>query len=315
MRGTSAADKYAPSSSQERLAVQAIRLSTFVLSLSPTPVMSSEEYAFLVLASWATRISGVIIQICTDRSKSIPLAPRRVAGEIATRLAVIGPALKSLRPYGVEPSIQALSQSILRDLAEICLVCFTFKLHVLHCVMMLNTFNCAQRPKERSRRLRSTCNLRQIHDIFSAQLTDEMRQPNKSLIISCLCRHEDRQLVDDANARCLELYNRLSQHGIDDTNRLPENARNTDLDGPLIEFTDDLFEKIQDYAQCDPSTHPYTDYVEGETLWHPARLCLSEEVQKASSMTFLLSATSMIYWQGFRLTMSAITLLGYTLCI
>ncbi|KAH0439996.1 hypothetical protein CcaCcLH18_02713 [Colletotrichum camelliae] len=242
----------------------------------------SEEYAYLVLASWATKISRVIIQICTERSKSIPPTPRRIAGEIAVRLGVIGPALKSLQPYGVEPSIEGLSRYILRGLAQICI-----------------------RPQDRSRRLRSTCNLQEIHDIFSVQMIDEMKQPNKSLIIGCLCRHEDRHLVDDVNAKCLELYNGLSQNGIDDTNRLPDNARSTDLDGTLIEFTDDLFEKIQDYAQCDPSSHPdMTDHVQDETLWHPARLCLSEEGQKATSVTFLLSAANMIYWQGFRLTIS-----------
>lgn len=172
---------------------------------------------------------------------------------------------------------------------------------------MLNT--CSQRPHDRSRRLGSTCDLRQIHDIFEAQMRDERRQPSQSVIFSCLCRFEDRQLVDYVNVKCLELYNGLSQNGIDDTNRLPDNARNTDLDGPLIEFTDDLFEKVQDYAECDPGNHPHTrDDVKGETLWHPARLCLSEEGQKAASVTFLLSAANIIYWQGFRLTMSVIAL-------
>ncbi|KAK5989428.1 hypothetical protein PT974_10947 [Cladobotryum mycophilum] len=234
----------------------------------------SEEEACFILATWVQPISRDMTQVVAN--DKLPSSRRTAASDIATLLILIRTSLESLQVYWIESDVELLCRKLLNSLAGMC-----------------------SWPKSP----RTTYDIRDIIIIFKESLINNISWYKKRPVVDFFHKTRDDQLLATIRADCTNLYNKLTQDGIDDPDGMPTNIYLSSKTY-FADLNKSLFNALELHTKCKPSA-PSSQPGHSEESWHPARLCLSEEEYNRPSVSFLVSPMEMTHWQDFHLTIQS----------
>ncbi|KAH6856904.1 hypothetical protein B0I37DRAFT_389966 [Chaetomium sp. MPI-CAGE-AT-0009] len=220
-----------------------------------------------LLAARAVEVSRTIgSALSKKRLKPSDLDGFRVAGDAATKLYLISTYLRSLPPYWIEPDVEELCRTILRDLEAITQP----TRRATSSTLPLFRWNGPEDPE--------TC----LVNFFKVE-TEHARS---------------------LNGTCDDLMSKLAKD--DDAEKLPDSAsQHLDTPDVSADSTSGILKALESIAECDSVLHDTAGTTaagnrDTQTLWHPTRLCL-HETETSQSLRILVSTTDLTLWQEFYL--------------
>ncbi|KAK4222784.1 hypothetical protein QBC38DRAFT_400820 [Podospora fimiseda] len=217
-----------------------------------------------VLAAWARPVAQAVRVMACGTTRELPSERRRLAGEIFTRLELIHTYMSSIPPYLVEPSMNQLSEKVLRELASM-LIPISANRSINECVIAF-----------------------QKHFDTSLQLISPAK-------IFSFFKKSEQSRIQFLNQDCDKLYRMLNQDEISLVQGLPADTRFLDQKNQAIHLNRRMFELLRSHLHGLEQTGPSCPGSK-----HPARLCLSDDDHTLSGFNLLVSPTEeMSVWQDF----------------
>jgi hypothetical protein len=241
-----------------------------------------DEHISTLLSSDAAKLSVAIFKVLANGHLKPSNPGYKAANNIAVRLHLIHTYLDSLPPYWMEPEVEHLCHSILRDLQAITQPSKDLTTSALHKSLPF---------------LKSSVNQKSSLD------------PEKCLVTFFKMRLGNARSL---NAACNDLLGELTEEE-NDTDEIPDSAlQQVDIPSTSDDHNDAIFEALLQITQCGSTSYVanraiISTELDSQTIRHPARLCLHDlpESQGSASHNILVltSAIDMALWQEFCLKM------------
>jgi hypothetical protein len=231
-----------------------------------------DQAASTLLISQAAELSDAIFSACkSQRLKPSDLERYRIANDIAVALHLIREYLTSIPPYWIDPEVEGLCSTVLRDLQNI------------------------TRPTKKPSYFASPFNWNYATDL-------------ETCIVSFFkTRTEDAR---KSKITCDGLLSKLNPEE-NSVVELPDSTLKLKAPASSDDFNNSIFETLQLITLCDPELHELdgaalTGQHDLSALRHAARLCLHETESQdsaARNIAILVSAMNKTIWQEFCLRM------------
>ncbi|KAI8711699.1 Peptidase-S8 domain-containing protein [Fusarium sp. LHS14.1] len=233
----------------------------------------ADDNAARMLASWGKRFSPILLRICLDTNRKLPIDIRCQAGHIASYLKSASATIDKLPQYWIEPDLNKICRGILTQLTEICIW------------------------PDKIQKSQVSADLI-MHSCLSLLVQSDGPQMKKS-ITQFFSLPQNTEKIDDFVKVCKRLYKYLNPTGTGDS-RHPPPYRHDMAQYDQCKHNGMLFNVLLDHCRCCPSRHTSRLIANNGLLWHPTRLFLEGSCHDPS-FSILVSSLDMSYWQELRL--------------